>query len=255
MFSSKLIVLASLLPSLLAAPTASIDTSTHCGQWDTVTAGQYSLLLDQWGASSATSGQSCASLTSLSGTTIAWKTTYTWNGGSGVKSFTNMQLNSGLNKQLSAIKSIPVTWNWQQSSSSVQADIAFDLFTSSTANGNNVNEIMIWLANIGVGPIASSYNANGAVPTVSNISLAGYTWNLFVGSNGANAVYSFLPATNGQWIQNFNADLNVFIKYLTAHQGVSTSQYLKTLQAGTEATAGSATLTTYETCCPLFSES
>ncbi|KAF8901162.1 glycoside hydrolase family 12 protein [Gymnopilus junonius] len=244
MFSSKLVALAALLPFVVAAPTASIDTSSHCGQWDTVTAGQYSLLLDQWGASSASSGESCASLSSLNGNTIAWKTNYTWNGGSGVKSFTNMQLNANLNKQLSAIKSIPVTWNWQQSSSSVQADIAFDIFTSSTAGGSNVNEIMIWLANIGVGPIASSYNANGAVPTTSNISLAGYTWNLFVGSNGANAVFSFLPATSGQWIQSFNADVNVFLEYLTAHQGVSTSQYLTTFQAGTEATAGSATLTT-----------
>ena len=78
------------------------------GQWDTVTAGSYSLLLDQWGASGASSGTDCAQLTTLSGTTISWKTTWNWVGGTGVKSFTNIQLNSGLDKQLSAIKSIPV---------------------------------------------------------------------------------------------------------------------------------------------------
>jgi uncharacterized protein YbbC (DUF1343 family) len=45
----------------------------------------------------------------LSGTTVAWKTTWKWVGGNGVKSYTNMQLNSGLNKKLSAISSIPVS--------------------------------------------------------------------------------------------------------------------------------------------------
>lgn len=87
---------------------ASIDTSSHCGQWDTVTAGPYSLLLDQWGASGATSGSQCANLVSMSGTTISWVTKWTWTGGNGVKSFTNVQLNQGINKQLSAISSMPV---------------------------------------------------------------------------------------------------------------------------------------------------
>lgn len=112
---SKLILLAPLFSLALASPTpvelnsrASIDTSSHCGQWDTVTASQYSLLLDLWGESGATSGSQCANLMSLSGSTISWKTTWTWTGGSGVKSFTNMQLNQGLNQQLSAISSMPV---------------------------------------------------------------------------------------------------------------------------------------------------
>ena len=113
---SKLLLLAPLVSLASASPTpveldsqASIDTSSHCGQWDTVTAGQYSLLLDLWGESGATSGSQCANLVSLSGSTVSWKTTWTWTGGTGVKSFTNMQLNQGLNKQLSAITSMPVS--------------------------------------------------------------------------------------------------------------------------------------------------
>lgn len=47
-------------------------------------------------------------MTSLSGTTVAWKTTWSWSGNTGVKSYTNMQLNNGLNKQLSKISSMPV---------------------------------------------------------------------------------------------------------------------------------------------------
>lgn len=96
----------------LALPTltsAQLDTSSHCGQWDTISTGtQYSILLDQWGASGATSGVSCAQITSVSGDTVAWVTNWTWTGGTGVKSFTDIQLNEGINQQLSAISSMPV---------------------------------------------------------------------------------------------------------------------------------------------------
>ncbi|KAJ3551741.1 hypothetical protein NM688_g4530 [Phlebia brevispora] len=234
--------LASPTPSELSAR-ASIDTSSHCGQWDTVTAGQYSLLLDLWGESGATSGSQCASLVSLNGNTISWKTNWTWTGGSGVKSFTNMQLNQGLNQQLSAISSMPTTWQWSQSTTgSIVADVAYDLFTSNTAGGSNVNEIMVWLANINAGPISAVYNASGdPVPVASDISLAGHTWNLYSGSNGANNVFSFLPASGT--VTSFSGDLKTFLTYLTEHEGVSTSQFLVTAQAGTEATSGTATLT------------
>lgn len=113
--ASLVSIFALITPSVLASPAAdivarqSIDTSSHCGQWDVVTAGQYSLLLDLWGKDGATSGQQCAQLTSLSGTTVAWKTTWNWVGGNGVKSFSNIQLNQGINKKLSAIKSMPVS--------------------------------------------------------------------------------------------------------------------------------------------------
>jgi len=221
-----------------------IDTSNHCGQWDTVTAGQYTLFLDQWGLSGATSGSDCASLTSLSGTTIAWKNAWNWVGGTGVKSFTNIGLNTGLNKQLSAIKTIPATWRWSVSNSgTIVADVAFDLFTSNTAGGSNANEIMIWLANYNAGPISAVYNSNGTPqPKASNISLGGNTWNLYFGSNGANNVYSFLP-TGSTIVTSFSADINLFLKYLTSSQGLSSSQFLTTVQAGSEATSGSATLT------------
>ncbi|KAF5381601.1 hypothetical protein D9615_005423 [Tricholomella constricta] len=245
----KLAVIVLLAPFALAAPSAelekrALDTSNHCGQWDTVIAGQYTLYINQWGKSGASSGSDCAALTSLSGTTIAWKNTWNWVGGNGVKSYTNINLNSGLNKRLSAISTIPSSWRWSQTTSgSIVANIAYDLFTSSTAGGSNANEIMIWMANYNAGPISAVYNSDGTPqPRASNVSLAGRTWNVYFGSNGANNVYSFLP-TGGAIITNFSADLNIFLKYLTSSQGLSSSQYLTTVQAGCEATTGSATLT------------
>ncbi|KAF7313846.1 Glycoside hydrolase family 12 protein [Mycena chlorophos] len=249
---TKLASLLLLLPFVAAisvvAPTNAEKrqaSTSYCGQYDSVVEQPYTLYLDQWGMSGATSGSDCASITSLSGNTIAWTTTWTWTGGSGVKSFTNINLNTGINTQLSEISSIPTVWDWSQTTSgTVVADVAYDLFTSNTAGGSNVNEIMIWMLNSNAGPISYTYSSSGQpVPVVSNLSLGGYTWNLYQGSNGANVVFSFLP-TSTTGITSFSADINLFLKYLTANYNVAGSQYLTTLQAGTEATSGSATLTT-----------
>jgi xyloglucan-specific endo-beta-1,4-glucanase len=104
---AKLALLASLCAAALGAPTPALDTAQHCGQWDTAAAGPYTLQLDQWGISGA-SGSDCAQVTSASGSTVAWKTTWSWAGGSGVKTYTDIAVTQGLNKQLSAIKSIQV---------------------------------------------------------------------------------------------------------------------------------------------------
>ncbi|CAK5274647.1 unnamed protein product [Mycena citricolor] len=168
------IALSTPVPAELAA---AIDTSSHCGQYDAVNVGPYTLYLDQWGLGSGVTGSDCASLTSLSGTTIAWKAVWTFNTASGgIKSFTNINVNTGLNKALSAIKTMPSTWKWSQSTSSVVADVAYDLFTANNAGGANVNEIMIWLANFNAGPISASYNAQGQpVAVATNLSIAGHT--------------------------------------------------------------------------------
>nr|WP_246656632.1 hypothetical protein [Dactylosporangium vinaceum] len=56
---------------------------------------------------------------------------------------------------------------------------------------------MIWTNQHGaVGPIAESYDANGAVPNARNVSAGGHTWNVYRGSNGANAVFSFVRTGN-----------------------------------------------------------
>ena len=68
---------------------------------------------------------------------------------------------------------------------------------------------MVWLANFNAGPISFQYGSDGRpVPVASSISLAGHTWNLYSGSNGANNVFSFLP-TSGT-ITSFSGDLKPF---------------------------------------------
>ncbi|KAG0694009.1 glycoside hydrolase family 12 protein [Suillus ampliporus] len=223
-----------------------IDTTPLTGTYQSVDVGQYSLLNDLWGQSYATSGSQTSHLVSMNGSSIAWKTNWSWTGAPAqVKSFSNIQLNTGINIQLGAIYSMPSTWKWSQSSTgTVVADVAYDLFTSDTPGGSNVNEIMIWLALFDWGPISAQYNATSAVPIVTGIPIQGYTWDLYSGNNGVNQVYSFV-LTSGT-IKKFKGDVYKFISYLIDNEGMSSSQYLTAAQAGTEAVSGTATFTTSE---------
>ncbi|KAG2144495.1 glycoside hydrolase family 12 protein [Suillus clintonianus] len=256
LFSSFLLLLVPLVSSLSHTPSIgtlrmhkvnarSVDTTAISGRYQSVNVGQYSLLNNLWGELDATSGAQTSQITSLTGNTIAWKTQWTWNGaGKQVKSYSNIQLNTGINQQLSAISTMPTAWKWKQSANgTVVADVAYDLFTSGTAGGSNVNEIMIWLANINAGPISAHYDAEGnAVPIVTNVSLQGHTWNLYSGSNGVNQVYSYV-LTNGT-VKSFKGDVYPFLSYLIDNEGMDPSQYLTCAQAGTEAFTGTATFTT-----------
>jgi hypothetical protein len=65
---------------------------------------------------------------------------------------------------------------------------AYDIWANNWAY-----EVMLWMNwNGAVGPIAEQYDQNGAVPAFRNLSVGGHTWNVYRGSNGANAVFSFL---------------------------------------------------------------
>lgn len=87
-----------------------LNTTPLQGQFDSVSVGQYSLLNNLWGEHDATSGYQSTQLISSSGTTVSWETNWTWTGGpTNVKSFANIQLDVGLNQQLSAIASMPVS--------------------------------------------------------------------------------------------------------------------------------------------------
>ncbi|KAL0577288.1 hypothetical protein V5O48_004681 [Marasmius crinis-equi] len=241
----KVFSLFALVPLINAAPEKrQFDPSTYCGQYDSVVQEPYTFYINQWGKIATTQGQSCGRITSLNGNTIGWENSWTWDG-DGIKSYTNMNLNQGINKQLSAIQSIPVDWQWSnQFSGSVVSNVALDLFTADAPGQKNANEIMIWLANYNSQPISYNFDAQGnAVPVQTSVALAGQNWNLYIGTNTANVVFSFLPSTAGTEIKSFNTDVNVFAKYL-ANQNLSQTQYLTTVQAGVEATSGSAVFTT-----------
>lgn len=229
---------ASVAALAVAAPTKTIEKrAQNCEQYGSVTTGSYIVYNDLWGESGATSGSQCFEVDGLSGTTLSWKTTWTWVGGSSIKSYANA-VTSFTSTKLTNIKSMKSTWKWSYSGSPTNADVAYDIFTSSSAGGSNEYEIMIWLAAIGdAGPISYNYGSDGKPTAVATVTIDGYSWNVYYGSNGSNYVYSFLPAS-GSEITSFSGDVLAFITYLTAHQTLPSSQYLTSVGAGTEATAG-----------------
>ncbi|KAK6330354.1 hypothetical protein TWF696_003450 [Orbilia brochopaga] len=211
-----------------------VSTSADfCGQWDLRDTGSWILYNNLWGSGAATSGSQCTGLDYASGNTIRWHTTWSWQGGPyNVKSYANANYKF-TPKQLSALTTIPTSMTFTYANTNgMVANVAYDLFTASTAGSSTSNyEIMIWLgAYGGAGPISSS-GSTIATPTID-----GVTWKLYTGPNGSMTVYSFV-ASNAP-VTNWSGDLNNFIKYLTANQGVSKSQYLNTIQAGTEPFVG-----------------
>ena len=92
-----------------------------------------------------------------------------------------------LNRTLSSLTSLRSAFNV-----TVPADGDYETAYDIWAN-NNAYEVMIWTNQHGaVGPIAESYDANGAVPNARNVTAGGHTWNVYRGSNGSNAVFSFV---------------------------------------------------------------
>lgn len=113
----SLVASTALAGAALASPTPTgpekRQATTVCGQWDSVPTGSYTVYQNLWGMDQASSGSQCTSVDSLSGSTLSWSTSWSWQGGAGqVKSFANTGLNFDA-RQLSSISSIPATWSWR----------------------------------------------------------------------------------------------------------------------------------------------
>ncbi|KAG1696309.1 hypothetical protein DVH05_018856 [Phytophthora capsici] len=217
--------------ALTATTLATAHAADFCDQWGTATTDNYIIYNNLWGESYATSGSQCTGLDSNSGSTVAWHTNWTWVGASSsVKSYANAALQFDA-VQLSSVSSIPSTIEYSLDySGTIVADVSYDLFTSSTSDGDNEFEIMIWLAAIGgAGPISSTGSA------VATTTIANTEWSLYSGANGDTTVYSFVASDT---VKSFSGDLMDFFTYLIENESFSTSQYLNTVQAGTEPFTG-----------------
>jgi hypothetical protein len=147
-------------------------------QWATWTNNGYTLYNNIWG-----SGAGSQTIWARSGTDWGVVANHPRTGG--VKSYPNT--GTTLNRALSSLGAVSSSFNV-----SVPPDgdytTAYDIWAN-----NHAYEVMLWTNQHGaVGPIAESYDGNGAVPTVRNLAAGGHTWNVYRGSNGANAVFSFV---------------------------------------------------------------
>lgn len=102
------------LTNAATLPTKSLTRrADFCDQWGSTTTGSYIIYNNLWGQSYDTSGKQCTGVDSLSGSTIAWHTSWSWSGASSqVKSFANVALQFTA-KTLSSIRSIESSWKWR----------------------------------------------------------------------------------------------------------------------------------------------
>lgn len=218
-----------------AGPTKVTKRADNCEQWGSVVTGDFTVYNNLWNQNAASSGSQCFSVDSLSSSSLAWSATWSWSGGSGqVKSYPNAVYNpsTASPKQISAISSMPSVWEWTYSGSGLIADVAYDIFTSSSATGSEEFEIMIWLAALGgAGPISSTYGADGNATPVGSATIGGVAFDLFKGPNGSMTVFSFVASEE---VNSFEADIVEFFDYLVQEQGYNDSQFLISAGAGTE---------------------
>lgn len=88
---------------------------------------------------------------------------------------------------------------------------------------------MIWLASFGGAEPIGYGNGPVASPEIGGI-----TWDLYKGPNSW-TVFSFVARST---VHTYSGDVNHFFQYLIKEQGVSSSQYLQTIGAGTEPFTG-----------------
>ncbi|RYN24842.1 hypothetical protein AA0112_g8825 [Alternaria arborescens] len=242
LLSTSIILLLS--SSAFASPTNLLPRATaQCGQYQSQASGPYTLYTNGWGWSSGT-GSQCSQIDSLTGTTLAYSTTWSWSGTTNqVKSYTNVET-TFTKKQLSSYTSMPTAWKWSYTGTDLRVNVAYDTFLGASASDANLFEIMVWLGVFGgVSPLSS--NGYPFTP-IATVTVGGTIFDLAYGLNGSVKVYSFVA--RGAAATNFSADLNLFFKYLLANygnKGFTNSLYLQTVQAGTEVFTGSnAKLTT-----------
>ncbi|PGG98638.1 hypothetical protein AJ79_08793 [Helicocarpus griseus UAMH5409] len=213
----------------LAAPSTLQKREDFCGQWDLSETPPYTVYNNLWNMNAGT-GEQCTGVDGINGNILSWHTSWTWSGGQGqVKSYPNAVV-SFTPTQISAISSLPTTWKWTYTGSDLVANVAYDLFTSSSETGTNEYEIMIWLAGLGgAGPISETGSP------VATVDIDGVSWSLFEGFNGDMHVFSFVA---GSSVENFSGDLINFTSYLADNHSLPTSQYVLSIGGGTEPFSG-----------------
>ncbi|KAG1695103.1 hypothetical protein DVH05_020745 [Phytophthora capsici] len=220
-----------------SASFATEATGDFCGQWNTTEAADYTLYNNLWGQSNDTAGTQCTGLDSVDGAHISWHTSYNWKGSKfQVKSYANAALKFD-KVPLSKVKSIPSTIQYDfKSKGKVVANIAYDLFTTSTPDGDAEYEIMVWLAALGgAGPISAT-----GKPIKKGVTVGGVKFDLWHGKNGNMTVYSYVAAKQ---TKSFKADFKQFFHKLPKKHAIAPTQILTHVQAGTEPFVGNGTLT------------
>lgn len=191
------------LRPLIAAAAALAATSANAAVWSsTARYGAYSIGAYSWNndAWSNKAGPQTIWVNSISN----WGVTSTQHNTSGVKTYPHEAIYYGV--PINSMNTLTSSWS-QTAPAAGSWDFAYDIWDS-----NNSHEIMIWTNWAGgAQPIAATYNANGAVPTYTNVCVGGACWNVYEGSNGSNATISLLLTSKAN---SGTVDLKAILRWI-----------------------------------------
>ena len=210
----------------VAGPAAA-DTQI-CEQYGTTTiGGRYVVMNNRWG----TSAQQCINVTSTgfsiqtqqgtgstSGAPVSYPAVYYG------CHYTNCSPGTNLPMQVSAISSATSSISYQYVSGATY-DAAYDIWLdpSPKKDGVNQQEIMIWFNRQGsIQPIGS---------VVGNATIGGRSWEVWRGSNGSNAVVSYVAPSP---ISSWSFSVLDFINDVKNRGAITSAWYLTSIQAGFE---------------------
>jgi hypothetical protein len=146
---------------------------TSSDKWGTWTNGGYTLYNNVWGSGAG-------SQTIWANSYSNWGVTANHPNTGGVKSYPNAT--KAVNKKLSALSAVSSSFNVTVPKTGAHVT-AYDIWAN-----NNAYEIMLWMNKTGpVAPIGSLQRT---------VTVGGHTWNVYRGSNGSNAVFSFVRTGN-----------------------------------------------------------
>jgi hypothetical protein len=223
------------LTALTLAGPAQADTRI-CEQYGSTTiAGRYVVMNNRWG----TTAEQCINVTS-SGFSIVSQQGVGNTSGAPVSypavyfgcHYTNCSPGTNLPIQVSAISSATSSINYNFVSGATY-NASYDIWLDPTPkrDGVNAQEIMIWFNRQGsIQPIGSR---------VGSATIGGRTWEVWQGSNGSNAVVSYVaPSAISSW----SFSVLDFINDVKNRGAITNSWYLTSIQAGFEPWIGGAGL-------------
>ncbi|GIE36204.1 glycosyl hydrolase family 5 [Actinoplanes italicus] len=223
------------LTALTLAGPAQADTRI-CEQYGSTTiGGRYVVMNNRWG----TTAEQCINVTSTgfsitsqqgvgstSGAPVSYPAVYFG------CHYTNCSPGTNLPIQVSAISSATSSINYNfVSGATYNASYDIWLDPSPKRDGVNAQEIMIWFNRQGsIQPIGSR---------VGSATIGGRTWEVWQGSNGSNAVVSYVaPSAISSW----SFSVLDFINDVKNRGAITNSWYLTSIQAGFEPWIGGAGL-------------
>jgi xyloglucan-specific endo-beta-1,4-glucanase len=217
--------------SILAFAATFALADNLCDQFAHTESNGYYANNNKWGDNLGT-GTQCLSVDKMTTDGVSWSVDWTWSGNDDMtKAYPYAGRTLEEKKLVSAISNIPSQADWGYTGDAVRANVAYDMFTSSdpahdTSSGEY--EVMVWLGNDAkLWPVGTAGDV---------VKVAGKEWTLWDGMNGDMHVYSFV-ATEDQNSVDF--DVKEFFDHLRDNKDYPVdSQYLTTLQLGTEPMTG-----------------